>query len=414
MPLYSSLNPRVPAGTAEGRLTVSSSVSLPQGGGSVSHANTAPDVDTDNSSGTLYYTPYVGNRISIFDGTQWNMEVFPASTSLSLLNALANETFDVFGFMNGGPGGTFAMERVAWGTNTAYNISGVTVGATTTITFTEPGGTQPFVVGDIVEIKDTNGTAGTTILHGAWAVSAVGGSGTTRTVDLASVTTTGLTYTGGGTIRKNKNTRTTALAVQDGIYVKSGDPTRKYLGTFRTTGENNLTIDNRTKRFVWNYYNRCARSILKIEQTNTWTYGTSTWRAMNNRADNRLEFVTGMAEDTVTVSAAISFRGPAPSAPPTESQFTVINSAVVVGIAVNNNLANNVSSNGIGYLCQMTRDAYNSLFQPGYATMQKSFDGYNFLTATEWAYSSRAATTCEIVSYLAGVRSGGITGVIYG
>lgn len=49
--------------------------------------------------------------------------------------------------------------------------------------------------------------------------------------------------------------RATALVFSSGRYVKSGDPTRLYLGTFRTSADN-LTEDSQTKRFLWNMYNR--------------------------------------------------------------------------------------------------------------------------------------------------------------
>ena len=54
----------------------------------------------------------------------------------------------------------------------------------------------------------------------------------------------------------NDTTRATALALQDGIYVKSGDATRRYLGSFRTNGTTGTVSMDRTGIYVWNYYNR--------------------------------------------------------------------------------------------------------------------------------------------------------------
>ena len=46
-------------------------------------------------------------------------------------------------------------------------------------------------------------------------------------------------------------TRATALATQNGVYVKSGSADRRYLGTIRTTGVSGQCEDSETKRFVW-------------------------------------------------------------------------------------------------------------------------------------------------------------------
>lgn len=402
----------VPANVADGRISISSTVSLPQGGSAVTHADFTPDVDADNTSGIIYYTPYTGNRISLFDNGAWRLFAFDANSSFSLTNLGANRLFDMFAFNNSG---TVALEVLDWGVNTEYNITAVTVGANTVITFTVPAGTQPFAVGNVVDIQGVAGTS-STLLNNSWAVAAVGGTGTSRTVTLNSVNTTGLTYTGLGTIRLQNNSRTTGLASQDGVYVKSGDPTRKYLGTFKTTGAGQLTADNRAARLIWNFYNRRPRSLLRQEPTNSWTYGSTTpaWRAANNDARNRVEFVCGVAEDPIRFESAGCFRGPAPALPPTEPQFTVISSYVLFGIGINNSLTSNMTSDGIGYLAQLTQDAYAAPFAPGYSTMQRSFAGYNFATFVENAYTNRAGTVCTIASFATGVRAAGITGTMWG
>ena len=411
MPIYSPAQ-RVPNNFADGRLSISSTISLPQSGGSVTHASLTPDVDVDNSSGTIYYTPYVGNRLSLYDGNGWNVYIFDSTSSFSLTGAPANVLYDMYAFANNN---VVALETVSWGTNTSYNITAMSVGANTTITFTEPGGTQPFVVGDVVDVQGVAGTSATTV-NNTWSVAAVGGSGTSRTVTINSLNTTGLTYTGLGTIRKQKNTRDTGLAVQDGVFVKNGDATRRYLGTFKISGAGQAVIDNRSQRLIWNYYNRRPRPMLKQELTNVWTYGSTTpsWRAANNDARNRIEFVCGVAEDAIRFESAGCFRGPAPALPPTEPQFTVISSYVLFGIGINNTLTSNMTSDGIGYLAQMTRDAYTNIFSPGYSTLSKAFEGFNFAAFVENAYVNRAGTVCEVASYAANIRAAGVTGLMWG
>jgi len=99
----------------------------------------------------------------------------------------------------------------------------------------------------------------------------------------------------------NDTTRATALAVQDGVYVKSGTTTKRYVGTFRTTTTIGQCEDSLTKRYVWNYYNRVIREIEVKETTNSWTYATATMRPWNNSTANRVSFVRGVAENVVNL-----------------------------------------------------------------------------------------------------------------
>lgn len=118
-------------------------------------------------------------------------------------------------------------------------------------------------------------------------------------------------YITGGTLTleavawTNDTTRATALTRQNGVYVKSGTTTKRYCGSFRTTGASGETEDSFAKRFVWNYYNRVVRPMRVVEATNTWTYTTATMRQANGAAGNQLDFIVGLDESPVsaTVSA---------------------------------------------------------------------------------------------------------------
>ncbi len=93
----------------------------------------------------------------------------------------------------------------------------------------------------------------------------------------------------------NDTTRADALAWQSGLgWVKSGDATRLYLGTIRTTGTT-TTEDSAAKRFVWNAYNRVSRYFLRTETTTSWTYGSAAWRQANASAANQVEGVIGIS-----------------------------------------------------------------------------------------------------------------------
>lgn len=98
----------------------------------------------------------------------------------------------------------------------------------------------------------------------------------------------------------NNSTRATALASQDGVLVKSGATTRRYLGTIRTTGTT-TTEDSRSKRFVWNFSHRTARPLLRLEATYSWDYAGVAWRAANGVSLNVVACVIGVAEDAVSL-----------------------------------------------------------------------------------------------------------------
>jgi hypothetical protein len=101
----------------------------------------------------------------------------------------------------------------------------------------------------------------------------------------------------------NDTTRATALANQNGVLVKSGTVTRRYVGSFRTTGVSGQTEDSLVKRYLWNYYNRVQRPMKVIETTNTWTWATASWHQANAAAGNQLDFVVGVNEAPVTAQA---------------------------------------------------------------------------------------------------------------
>jgi hypothetical protein len=109
--------------------------------------------------------------------------------------------------------------------------------------------------------------------------------------------------------------RADALAQQDGIWVKSSDHTRRYVGTIRTDSTT-TTIDDAGniisqaggKRFVWNLYNRTRAGLGVYDGTSSWSYTTGTWRQANANTGNKVEFVLGLAIESVdsTVVACVN------------------------------------------------------------------------------------------------------------
>ncbi len=172
-------------------------------------SGTAVTITDVTAATNVYFIPYKGNHIAIYDGSAWVLFSFSELT-LSLSGLTASKPHDVFIYSNAG---VLTLEAVEW------------------------------------------------------------------TSDIA---------------------RATALVRQDGVYCKSGTLTKRYLGTFRTTGTIGQTEDSFTKRFLWNYYNRVPRILQVREATDSWTYATASFAALNTPSTaNRIEFVRGQNEDPV-------------------------------------------------------------------------------------------------------------------
>lgn len=68
---------------------------------------------------TLYFTPYQGNQIALYDGTAWGIHSL-SELSLSLSGYTANTNYDIFIYDNSG---TLTLESVAWTNNTTRATS---------------------------------------------------------------------------------------------------------------------------------------------------------------------------------------------------------------------------------------------------------------------------------------------------
>ena len=95
--------------------------------------------------------------------------------------------------------------------------------------------------------------------------------------------------------------RATAIVQQDGVWVKSGDATRRYLGTFRTTATT-TTEDSVANRLVWNMNNRIGRTIVKSDTDAGYAYTTGSWRSAHADTSHRIGAVFGMAETMIDVT----------------------------------------------------------------------------------------------------------------
>jgi hypothetical protein len=205
---------------------------------------------------TLYFTPFNGNRISLYDTTnsRWKIHTF-SEISISLASGYAaNTMYDVFIHDNAG---TKTLELTAWTTQGGY--------ASPTAT--------------------------------------------------ASARSTG-----------------SVLALQDGVYVKSGSSNKRYLGTVRTNATAGYISDGSDQRFLWNMYNRVSKRMSAIDSTSH-TYATGTFRLYRNQSSNIVEFIVGIDRHMDLKMTILS--------------STVVNpvSSIPVGIGID--ITNGVNSNAI-------------------------------------------------------------------
>lgn len=240
---------------------------------------------------TVYAHPFGGGLIELYDttDTQWIPIAFASAISVAVPSTLFR-LFDVYMYSNSG---TATLEVVDWnqttGSITAASGSGVIIQITST--------SHGLSNGDLVGIASMGGN---TAANGkTWNVINVAAN----TFELEGSIGNG-TYTSGGTWYKIPNTRATALATQDGRYVKTGDLSRLYLGTGMTTGTSGQSEDSLLNRLLWNNYNRRERKLKAIESATSWSYTTLAFRAYNNSVANRVNFVRGLNEDPVNMRMA--------------------------------------------------------------------------------------------------------------
>lgn len=164
----------------------------------------------------------------------------------------------------------------------------------------------------------------------------------------------------------NDSTRATGITRVNGVMVKSGDATRRYLGSFRTIASGQ-TNDSPSSRCVWNYLNRFQRRIQKSYNATTWTYTTAaTWRSANNSTTNRVEFVIGVACEIVYLRSMMS-------AQPNVALTTFPHIGIALN-ATNTNDAVNSSGFANANTIQLWRQAIYSGVPPV---------GFNYLQSTE-------------------------------
>jgi len=300
---------------------------------------------------TVYFTPYLGDYIALYDGSNWVIRNFTeihidltetqngtTTNGNKVITGLTDTSQLIVGMLATGTGIGAAPNAIASidsPTQVTLSVNS-TASATVAVTF----------------------KAVVSLPHDIFAFDNAG------TVKLEMVAWT------------NTTTRATALAFQNGVYVKNGATTRRYLGTICTTTTGGQTEDSLTSRFVWNYYNSQIRRIKKTGSA-SYPYTTGTWRQGNNTAANKIEVVIGVVKDVLCL----------------ENYYGAINIQNGIGINVTN--ANNADTQGINQSTTLYASIVARLNH--YPAL-----GYTYYAMTEYGASSGAINTTFFTGELIG------------
>ena len=250
---------------SDGRLTLESGV---------------PISSTDQTAKTtVYYTPYNGNILSLYNGTSWNAYNF-AELSLTTSGLSANANYDIFAYV----------------------------------------------------------------------------SGSTVTLEYSSAWT-------------NDTTRSNALSLLNGVYVKSINNTRRYLGTIRSNASVQFN-DSQMLRLVWNFNNRILRPMYGFVYSLSHSYNGVTREYNGGGSVTRLYFITGINGETFVANATAPVMS---GGTPCNVSFAVDSTTVQFGACVSDDRS-----------ATFTRRSITSLGQIN--------AGFHYLTGLQGTESAGAST----------------------
>lgn len=93
----------------------------------------------------------------------------------------------------------------------------------------------------------------------------------------------------------NDTTRATGLTLQDGVRVKSGDVTRKYVGSIRAASATTYT-NTLADRHLYNFYNQRALPVSPPLDNGAYSYTTANFRYAHNLSTNQVSVLIGVDE----------------------------------------------------------------------------------------------------------------------
>jgi hypothetical protein len=255
------------AGICQGRLTTTSG-----------DPKARPHGIKNSNSGTyttLYWAPMDGGQVATYDGSKWVLRTVGQKS----INLSAVTTRPLMVWMRHSDNELETTEFVS-------RVSSATPGTGTNIVLAMANTTN-ISSGDLVLIADS--ATGTNY---EWCVASSVNPGVSITLDRVK-------NSYGGVVTVYTNTPVTDYAFQNGVPVKSGDPTRLFLGiVFCDSNKNVVDISN--------YFNKIrARRTSKLG-VDTWTYNAQIWRETND--NNEGVIVLSCTPDIeVRASARVSY-----------------------------------------------------------------------------------------------------------
>jgi hypothetical protein len=112
--------------------------------------------------------------------------------------------------------------------------------------------------------------------------------------------------------------RATAITRVNGVWTKSGDATRRYLGTVRPRSATTYAIRRQPNWTVgtaavdiWNVDNRKQTNVVIQSPGSDWTYSTATYRQANAQTNAQIDTLAGLAGDcaSLVLLATVSSTG---------------------------------------------------------------------------------------------------------
>lgn len=186
-------------------------------------------------------------------------------------------------------------------------------------------------------------------------------------------------YNNSGTLALEKvawtsdSARATALVRQNGVWVKSGDASRRYVGSFRSISTTQ-TADTIGNRCLFNADNRVDRVLAVEETTANWSQDAGAWQLANSNANNCVKVLIGLAEDAVSAhcygAAVASAGGPNGS----------------IGIGINTTSTNSARGGSSGFSTSTAKlvGSYHGVLPVGYNTLNLIEFGSTHAGTTTW------------------------------
>jgi len=107
----------------------------------------------------------------------------------------------------------------------------------------------------------------------------------------------------------NPQVRSNELDIKDGVYVSEPNGVKRYLGTINIDGSGQ-TQNSVDRRWIWNLSHRQTQLLDDLRPYQSYTYSSANWRPMGN-TDSRIEFVTGLPGNSVSLTNAVMVAGAA-------------------------------------------------------------------------------------------------------